>query len=355
MISVIGAGPIGSYTAYLLAKQKKVEIFEEHSEAGIPLQCAGINSFILGELLKVPEGTITNRTRKARVYSPDGNSVEISFKKPELIIDRTKFDKFLLKKAEKEGAEVYFNHKFVGKSGDNIKLKAKNKAITKKTDILVGADGPLSAVAKSAGLFRKRKFLQGIQVTAQYKNQNIIEFYPYIGAYAWVVPESKSTARIGIAAYSNAKQVFNSFLKKLEIKKTIDMQAGLIPIYDRQIPQKNNTYLVGDATCQVKATTGGGIVPGIIAANLLSRSIIKKESYTKNLKKLNKELALHKTLRKYLDKMDIKDWSLLIKLAKKEHSKNILQEYSRDFPSKFIFKLLLKELRYLYFSKLFFR
>ncbi len=39
MISVIGAGPAGSYTAYLLAKAgEKVRIFEEHKEIGKPVR-----------------------------------------------------------------------------------------------------------------------------------------------------------------------------------------------------------------------------------------------------------------------------------------------------------------------------
>lgn len=37
MTSIIGAGPIGSYLAYLLAKNnQEVRIFEEHKEIGKP-------------------------------------------------------------------------------------------------------------------------------------------------------------------------------------------------------------------------------------------------------------------------------------------------------------------------------
>ena len=42
-VAVIGAGPIGCYTAYLLAKEGyRVAIFENHPKVGSPIQCTGI-------------------------------------------------------------------------------------------------------------------------------------------------------------------------------------------------------------------------------------------------------------------------------------------------------------------------
>ena len=39
-IAIIGAGPIGCYAGYLLAKVgNKVQIFENHSQVGLPIQC----------------------------------------------------------------------------------------------------------------------------------------------------------------------------------------------------------------------------------------------------------------------------------------------------------------------------
>ena len=42
MISIIGAGPSGSHLACLLSKHDDVNVYEEHSEIGKPVQCTGL-------------------------------------------------------------------------------------------------------------------------------------------------------------------------------------------------------------------------------------------------------------------------------------------------------------------------
>ena len=55
MISIIGAGPAGGQSAYLLAKKGyDVNIYEEHASVGKPFQCTGLATPIL-EKLAVPD------------------------------------------------------------------------------------------------------------------------------------------------------------------------------------------------------------------------------------------------------------------------------------------------------------
>ena len=67
-----------------------------------------------------------------------------------------------------------------------------------------------------------------------------------------------------------------------ENKGIIEYQAGLIPVYNpRQKAQKENILLIGDAAAQVKATTGGGIIQGLTAAECAANSISENISYEK--------------------------------------------------------------------------
>ena len=110
------------------------------------------------------------------------------------------------------------------------------------------------------------------------------------------------------------------------------MQAGLIPVYDqRKATQKNNLYLIGDAAGQVKATTGGGLVPGIKAALICAESIRNRTNYHKAWKKsLGKELMTHLLIRNTLDRFTDSDYdALLQKLSDKKITK-IFKKHNRD-------------------------
>ena len=132
-ISIIGAGPSGCYTAYLLAKQgHEVNVFEEHSEIGEPVQCTGIVTSTIKDIIDVPEDCIINKVKKARIYSPNGNYVGVNFKKDNLILDRKRFDNHIADKAIKAGAKVFLNNKFFGyDENDHLKMKRHIK-LTKK-------------------------------------------------------------------------------------------------------------------------------------------------------------------------------------------------------------------------------
>jgi len=355
-ISIIGAGPAGNYLAYLLAKQGfYVSVFEEHRTVGRPVQCTGITTSYLGQLIELKKDFVINKVNKARIFAPDNNFIDVKLN-DNIILDRARFDQYLMEKAENAGTKFFLNHRFLNYKNSIIKIQDINANMIKdiRTDYLIGADGPLSDVAKSAGLKAKKDFLVGIQARVRLNNQNIVEFYPFIKEYAWVVPESKDIVRIGIATRENPKKELDKFLiKRLKRYDIIDMQAGLIPVYNPKIKtQKNNVFLVGDAAKMVKATTGGGIIQGLIAARTLADSIINKKSYHKEWKKaIGRDLLMHLKMRKIMDKFSMEDWNYLIKLFSKDKTKEILESNDRDFPSRFLVRLALTEPRLLYFLK----
>jgi len=356
MISVVGGGPAGCYSAFLLAKAgKKVSIFEEHKQIGSPVQCTGIVTSSIKKIVKIRKDAVLNKIKRAKISSRN-SSVEIRLRNPNLVIDRQKFDQHLAEKAEKAGAKIYLGHKFI--KNTESKIKTSKKAFN--TEKLVGAEGPLSAVAKANSMAKNRKFWVGIQARAKLKNDNLVEFYPDIGTLAWVVPEDKETVRIGLLAEKNPRQIFQKFLKnrigKTKRSAILEYQGGIVPIYNPEhAAQKNNTYLVGDAAGHVKATTGGGIIQGLTAANALADSITKNKDYESEWrKKIGRDLWIHLWMRKLMDKFREKDWQLLISLFKKQKNKRILENFDRDYPSRFVLKLILNEPRLAYFAKFLF-
>ena len=276
-----------------------------------------------------------------------GMYTDIKFKNPNIILNRKKFDQHLTNLAINAGAKLHLNHKFL----HNTRNKTITNKATVKHDFIIGADGPLSPVAKANNLFKNRKFWVGFQARVKLKNNNIIEFFPNIGTLAWIVPENKDIVRIGLLAKNNIKHLFNNLIKnRIKNKDIIEFQGGLVPIYNpKQRLQKNNIYLVGDAATQVKATTGGGIIQSLTAAKILANTI--KTDYEKQCKKhIAKDLKIHLLMRQTMNKFKNKDWDL-VNLFKKQSNKQILENFDRDYPSKFLLKLIMKEPRLLYFSR----
>ena len=362
MINIIGAGPAGCYAAYLLAKQgKEVNVFEEHKEVGIPVQCTGITTAHLEDLAEIKKDFLVNKVNTARVYSKN-NFIDFRLKEENIILDRKMFDQHLAKKTKKAGARIFLNHKFLGKKKEFILIKdiKKNKIKKIKTRILIGADGPLSKVSK---LINKNKidFWTGLQARIKIKtNKNIFE--THLGSicpkfFAWVVPENEKIARIGLATKKSTNYHFKKFLKLKNIgqKDIIGYQAGVIPVYNPKLKIKNkenNIFLVGDAATQVKATTGGGIIPALLSSKILVNSITKNKNYEKEFKKtVGKDLFISLKIRNALNKFRDKDYDFLISLFKNEKAKSLIEEYDREFPSRFMIKLLATEPRFLYFVK----
>lgn len=356
MISIIGAGPSGCYAAYLLAKTgREVQIFEEHKEIGKPIQCTGLVTQSIKEHLNLKNSLILNKIEKVRILSKN-NSLELKLKNKNIILDRKEFDNYLADQAINQGARIFLNYRFIENKNNLIKLRYDQKKETiLKTDHLIGADGPISQVARSNNLNKKQKLLIGLQAITKLKNNNFIEFYPDVGCFAWIVPENEEICRIGVASYTNPKDHLKRLLKQKKIKKNsiVEKQAGLIPIYNpKQKTQKNNIYLLGDAASQVKATTGGGIIQGLKAAESLSDSITNNKNYEKEWKKkIGRDLWLHLKMRNIMDYFKEKDWDILIKLFKEKETKKIIENFDRDYPSKFILNLLLQEPKLFYSSK----
>ena len=353
MIVIIGAGPAGSYTAYLLSKKNRdVNVFEEHKNIGLPIQCAGVTTSLLKNIIKLKKDVIVNEINKARIFSPNKKFIEVNLKEKNLVIDRNKFDNQIADMAKQQGAKFFLNSKFIANKRNIAIIKEKSKIKKIKFDYLIGADGPLSQVAKSNNLFNKREFWQGIQARVKLKNDNAIEFYPYFGTYAWVVPENEEIARVGLVSKRYTNVLFKNFLfkfKNIKQKDIIEYQGGIIPKYTPNIKtQKNNVYIVGDAACQVKATTGGGIIQSLIASKTLTDSILNNKNYEKQWKKLlGKELYLHYKSRNMMDKFKDKEWNKLLNLVDKE----VLENNNRDNISTMILKLLIKKPSLLYFTK----
>ena len=363
MITIVGAGPAGSYLACLLAKQgQKVTILEEHDRVGSPVQCTGIVTHSIEKFFRLKNEVIAKKLDKVVVVSKNN---KITVNVDEIVMWRDKFDRFAAEMAQDAGAKILLNHHFIGFNGKNsinVKDKKNNRIKGIKTDFIVGADGPYSPVAKAAGMDSNSKNYIGMQAKVKLSMDTTC-FETYFGDdfpnfFGWCVPESEDTVRLGIGCFESAQEHFYRFLEKRTGKKeVICWESGLIPLYNpKKTIQKGNVHLIGDAATQVKATTGGGIIPSLKAAQTLCDCIVNDKNYNKEFKKKSgRELLLHLKIRNILNKFSDNDYDKLLNLMSQEKVRKILKKYDRDTPIPLVANLLLKEPRFLLFSKMIFR
>ena len=355
-VIIVGGGPAGLYTGENLASfGYSVLILEEHSDIGNPCHCSGLFSTHVFEI--VEKIGILHPAKRARIYSPDGNFLDIGDERTRgYVVDRVTFDRELARRAIKKGALINLK--------ERVRRVEYPKVITNKGEytghIIVGADGINSVVRKSIGI-KSPRILGAVQIMARYETDDIEKVEIFLGNnvapgfFAWSIPLFEDMAKIGLASYCCAWDYLRNLVKKLNVKP-LSISGGGIPIGSVERSYSRGIILVGDAASQVKATSGGGIYPLLISAScavkIINQALEKGdysekflESYEKCWKeKIGKELSktyyLHRIYRKIRDK----DFNCIIRDLKDERIIETINEYGDiDYPSRVVFQILKKK------------
>ena len=363
-ICIVGGSIAGNFLSFLLSKTNlKIAVIEEHKKIGLPLQCAGIVSQKLGKIIKLPKEVVLNRVKVAKIVAPQGNFIKLSSTEEPYIIDRVALDRFFYERVRiKENIQYFIGEKFKSfkyiKDGNQKILKIETSERILESKLLIGCDGPLSSVAKFLGIKNKNLYAMQIRIPGNFdETEAVMYFNPkWKELFGWIVPEGNSTFRIGLASSQNLKKNFQFFIKQLnlDLKMKLAQQGGLIPYGMMNRLAFNNILLLGDSACQVKATTGGGIIMLLTAANYaanciqkcfkyetFSKKIIKKYYESPCLSSIGKELKIHYLIRAILERLTPKNFTKLFRILKTNKMEYLIDIYGdMDFPKRFIFKLL---------------
>jgi flavin-dependent dehydrogenase len=352
----------------------KIIIIEEHKEIGYPLQCAGIVSQKLNNLIDLPKEILLNRVNTAKIISPSGEYIKLSGAERPYIIDRIALDKLYydkvkdLKNVSYLFEEKFKNFDYITENRRKLLLIETSKRKIKST-ILVGCDGPLSTVGKLLGVRNKILYASQIRIKNMFnENEAVMYFNPkWKELFGWIVPEGKNVYRIGLASLKNINSNFKTFIKLLKVNENqvIDKQGGLIPYGIMNKVAFNNILLLGDSACQVKATTGGGIILLLISARYAASCIIncfKNNDFSKKFIKskyqkpsasiVGKQLKIHYLIRSFLEGLSQKDFTSLFKIIKTTNIEHLISFYGdMDFPRDVILKLLKKPIVFTFLLK----
>jgi len=363
-VCIVGGSIAGNYLCYLLSNTNlKIIVIEEHKEVGLPFQCAGLVSQKLSKLIELPNEIILNRVKTAKIVGPSGAYIKLSGNEEPYIIDRIGLDRLFFNKVKQRENVVYnFGEKF--KTFKYLKENHQKLVLIEtskrkfKTKMLIGCDGPLSSVAKALRIKNKNLFASQIRIKAQFDENEAAMFFDkrWKELFGWIVPEGKGIYRIGMACSKNIAKNFRFFLNRfnINIKQIIDQQGGLIPYGLMNKLAFDNILLVGDSACQVKASTGGGIIMLLIAANYASYCIKTCFEDNKFSKKriqkyyenpcrtiVGKELKIHYLIRSFLERFTKTDFEKFFHIIKTTKIENKISLYGdMDFPKALLFQLI---------------
>jgi flavin-dependent dehydrogenase len=360
-VSVIGASVPGLFTAYLLAKEGvEVEVYEKGGVLGWPSRTLIVTNKINEILDFVPQEAIINTVKYIELYSRS-RSVRLELSSPDLVVEREKLLNLLARLAKEASAKMVFNHRFEGfaQFGRKIAVSLRNLETGEEhrtsTDILIGADGALSSVARAAScnghhlsaLLQTRVSLPG----SASSDTSRVWFDPDRTKYFyWLIPESDQVASVGLIAedLKRAESALEAFIQRQQLEP-FEFQSAPVPMHRFELMSSvhagdRNVFVVGDAAGQVKVTTVGGVVTGLHAARALSTAVLNGRNYRKELRELKRELDLHLLIRRVLNWFDDKDYDALIAMLD-GGLKDILEESTRDELSKSFLDLIVKEPR----------
>ena len=281
-VLVVGAGPAGATAAeHAAINGAEVLVIERRPQVGVPVRCGEfmpdldeVGSIFpqatdLEALFDVPSWLRDLETQATRIYSPKLRSFEVPFHG--YTTDRDRFDQYLAGKARKAGATIA--------TGVRLTHLADGLARTSDGDVrakvVIGADGPLSVVAKSLSMERSWDLCPAATAVAEGEFEPVPEMYfgsVAPGGYAWVIPK-RHGANVGLG-YSKrfAKGTLGSYWR--EFLRMRPMQVG--KLRGKMVPMsgpirstvKGNALLVGDAAGQVMAVNGGGIPIALICGRI---------------------------------------------------------------------------------------
>ncbi len=277
-VVVIGAGPSGSRAAWGLAKEHDVIVLEEHELVGHPVQCTGLFSPRVLELAGV-DVPVLSRISGAMIHFPGGGTLPIAGKSVKgLVVDRGEFDRRMAERAVAAGAELRTNCKALSLhvARDEVRVATTDGDVQAR--LVVGADGHRSLAATKVG-GRDPHLVRGIQVDLDHVLDDQSCMHVIMGNdiapgfFAWMLPCGDFT-RVGLGTdwrYGPPSGRLEPLLKRLGLDGTpkLRMHSGIIPIGPRDRTYADRILLVGDAAGQVKPVSGGGVWPGLNAADCL--------------------------------------------------------------------------------------
>ena len=253
-VAIIGGGIIGLYLGWKISeKGYKVTVFEKKPKIGKET-CSGLFSERILDFIPQSKILLQNQINSVLIHFPK-KTVTIKFSKKFFVMNHAKLDRLVAGLARKAGARIQLNH------------ETRFDRVSLSFDKVVGCDGANSEVRKFLQLSEPEYRLGILGFIPKKDTSDFVETWPVSNGFIWKIPRGKKIEYGIIAKPGEARRIFNDFLNKNKIK--IRGVSSALIAQGLSLPQNPSITLCGDAVGLTKPWSGGGVIWGLTAAQLL--------------------------------------------------------------------------------------
>ncbi|MGJ3246114.1 MAG: geranylgeranyl reductase family protein [Elainellaceae cyanobacterium] len=302
---VVGAGPAGGTAAYHLAKRgRSVLVLEKHPLPRYKPCGGGVSPQVAQWFDFDFTPAISLKIDSLRYTWKMGDPVEVALDvvEPIWMVRRDVFDHFLVKQAQKQGAELRDHTKVIGLEFKSDRWQVNTTGEPVEGRFIVAADGAKGSMAKWLGFKnRKLRFAGALEAeaAADVKAPQPIhfEFGMVKNGYIWNFPKADGYS-IGVGTFRGGEpQDFKAILTEYATMFGVDLSTTRqfghpLCLWDgNQTLHTQHAVLAGEAACVVDPFSAEGIRPsifsGLKAAEAIDRAIAGEsdalERYTQTI------------------------------------------------------------------------
>jgi len=344
-VIVVGASSAGLYAAMQLQRAgKRVAVFEQ-AQALNPARRTLIVTPHLRRILPQLDAPILLHRISDLVLASAHAETRVTLHDPDLIVERGALIHALARAAEQAGVTLVLNRRFRALRATEgcARVEFQNAAretVNATTRVVVGADGVFSDVAIAAGLKHPPSvpILQAeIELPRGWDARTTKVWFDTDATrfFYWLIPESDTRAVVGLVGDARAqmRHLLRRFLER-EGFKALAYQGARIAMYEPRLKPHTrigdaDVLLIGDAAGQVKVTTVGGTVSGLLGADAAVRALTRGTAYARELRDVQRELGLHWWMRGALDYFTNREYDQLTR-AVTPRVQAFLAQHNRD-------------------------
>lgn len=290
-VIVVGTGPAGSMLAYLLAKRGLDVMIVERETLPRYKSCGGGVTWKAVQNLPFDVSPVFEHEAVGGILTYNGQQLlKVDVGAPAAwLVMRDRFDHYLVRQAVQAGARLMEKNSVINvvNKDDRVVVTTNNGEM--QSQLLAGADGVNSIVARSVGLMQGRAVGVALEAEltvtpAALEEQGgyaTFDFSAIAGGYGWIFPK-RDHLSVGVFKAVSGKAIsLRKALDKFIASEAVLLDPKILHLEGHQVPlggkkqtlDKGRVLLVGDAANLADPWMGEGISYAVVSARLAAEQI----------------------------------------------------------------------------------